>query len=78
MSPVNQSIHTGYKFFSESYIHEIEGKCSSFPVNQLKDSWFHRNSKLTLLLNVMFSAAVAIFEDSISADFGCFPRRFDK
>ena len=37
-SPVKQSMDRGYKFFSESYIHEIEGKCSSFPVNQLQDS----------------------------------------
>ena len=34
-SPVKQSIDRGYKFFSESYIHEIEGKCGSFPVTQL-------------------------------------------
>ena len=32
-SPVKQSIDRGYKFFSESYIHEIEGKCSSFLVS---------------------------------------------
>ena len=35
-SPVKQSIDRGYKFLSESYIHEIEGKCSSFPVAQLR------------------------------------------
>ena len=30
-SPVKQSIDRGYKFFSESYIHEIEVSAVAFP-----------------------------------------------
>ena len=40
--PVKQSIDRDYKFFSESYIHEFEGKCGSFPVNKLK-GWHSRS-----------------------------------
>ena len=70
-SPVRQSIDRGYKFFSESYIREIEGKCSNLPVNNFKTRDFDRNSKLALMLNVgIFSAAVVLendFWDFISA-----------
>ena len=63
-SPVRKSVDRGYKIFSESYIHEIEGKCSSLPVNNFKTRDIDRNSKLALMLNVgMFSAAVVLEND---------------
>ena len=33
-SPVKQSVNRGCKLYSEWYIHEIEGKCISFPVDR--------------------------------------------
>ena len=69
-SPVRQSIDRGYKFFSESYIHEIEGKYSSLPVNNFKTRDIDRNSKLALMLNVgMFSAAVVLGNDFLGLYF---------
>ena len=63
-APVRQSVDRGYKIFSEFYIHEIEGKCSSLPVNNFKTRDIDRNSKLALMLNVgMFSAAVVLEND---------------
>ena len=34
-SPVKENVMRGYKFFSESYIRETEGKCHRFKFNPL-------------------------------------------